>query len=145
MFQPPRDFSAFATNEQVDAIMLDLENFEETIPEGRLGAFALPWDRDGFVGPGGGVVFDEIFKIVVVDVVCGACGQWLVASLCDGRGMTSVGTHSDPIAEPISASTVGRTSWIQRQDGMKLGHWSRVRAALLEEDSVQREDAGGIR
>jgi hypothetical protein len=109
MLQSPSDLSAFATNEQVDAIMLNLEDLEETVSKGRFGAFTLAGNGDGFVGTGSGVVFYEIFKIIVIDVVCDA---WSVATVQgDGHAMTSVGTtNSDPIAGQISASTVGRTS-----------------------------------
>ena len=98
MFQPPLDLAALAPYEKVYAIVLRLEDFQELVPEGLFGARTLSRDRDGFVCTGRGLVLDEIFKVVVVDVVCVASRLASAARIAVGDG-----THNGPIL----VSTVG--------------------------------------
>ena len=49
--------------------MLRLQNIQEGLSELSLGTFALPWYRNGLVCAGSGVVLNQVFEIVVVNVV----------------------------------------------------------------------------
>lgn len=70
MFQPALDFPALAAHEEIDAVMLLCQNIEEGVAECALGALALAWDGYSLVRARRRLVFDEVFKVVVVDVVC---------------------------------------------------------------------------
>lgn len=70
MVQSSFYLAAFAAYEQVYAVVLRLQNLEEGISEGSLGALALSWYRNGFVCAGRGLMFDQVFEVVIVDVVC---------------------------------------------------------------------------
>jgi hypothetical protein len=68
--QPSLDLAALASHEQVDAIMLLRYDLEEGVPERPLGAFALSRNRYGFVRARRRLVLDEVFEVIVVDVIC---------------------------------------------------------------------------
>ena len=71
MVQSPFNLPALAPNEKVYAIMLRLQDFEERLAEGFLGAAcALAGDRYGFVRAGRRLVLDQVFKVIIVDVDC---------------------------------------------------------------------------
>lgn len=70
VFQPALNLSALASYEQVDAIMLGFEDVVEGIAEGFLGRVALPGNRYCFSGALGGLVLDEVFQVIIVDVDC---------------------------------------------------------------------------
>jgi hypothetical protein len=71
MLQPPLDLATLAPNKEVDAIVLLRQDMEEDVSECALGALALAWDRYGLVRAGRRLVLDEVFEVVVVDVICG--------------------------------------------------------------------------
>ena len=66
--------------------MLCFEDLEEGISKGSFTAFALAGDRDGFVGTGRGLVLDEVFEVVVVNVVCVAQVVSRESGVCIGDG-----------------------------------------------------------
>lgn len=50
--------------------MLGSEDLEECLSKGPLGRVALAWNRQGFTGAGRGLVLDQVFEVVIVDVNC---------------------------------------------------------------------------
>lgn len=78
MIQPSFDLAALAPDEQIYAVMLRLQDLEERLAEGFLGAAcALAGDRNGFVGARRRLVLDQVFEVVVVDVNCAQCRELL--------------------------------------------------------------------
>jgi hypothetical protein len=69
MTQSSFNLATLAPYEQVDSIVLGFEDLQEGVPEGALGALALAGDRDGFIRTGSRLMLDQIFEIVIVDVV----------------------------------------------------------------------------
>lgn len=64
------DFTCFALNKEIDALVLVLQDVEEGVFElGQL-VLASPGDGDCLALSRGGVLLDEVFDIVVVYVVC---------------------------------------------------------------------------
>jgi hypothetical protein len=71
MIQSPFDLPTLAPDEQIYAVMLGLQDFEERLAEGFLGAAsALAGDRNGFVGARCRLMLDQVFEVVIVDVNC---------------------------------------------------------------------------
>lgn len=70
MLQSPLNLAALAPHKEVDAIMLLRQDIEEGVAECALGALALAWDGYSLVRARRRLVFDEVFKVVVVDIVC---------------------------------------------------------------------------
>ena len=68
MFQPSFNLTTLAPYEQVDAFVLRVEDFEEGVSKGALGACALARNGDGLVRTRSGLVFDQVFEVVIVDV-----------------------------------------------------------------------------
>lgn len=67
--QPTFDFSTLAPYKAIDARVLFVEHIVEGIPELPLDRVALSRDGEGSPGPGRGLVFDQVFEVVIVDVV----------------------------------------------------------------------------
>ena len=59
-------------------MVLGFEGLKECITKCLLARSTLAWNGDSFSGTSSGVVFDEILKIIVIDVVCDA---WSVATI----------------------------------------------------------------
>lgn len=72
--------------------MLGFEDFEEDISKRPFGTFALAGNRNGLVCACGGLVFDQLFKVVVVNVVCIATWSVVGSERVDRKD-----AHSDPI------------------------------------------------
>jgi hypothetical protein len=71
MIQSPFDLPTLAPDEQIYAVMLGLQDFEERLAEGFLGAAsALAGDRNGFVGARRRLMLDQVFEVVIVDINC---------------------------------------------------------------------------
>jgi hypothetical protein len=71
VLQPPLNFSALAPDEQVDAVMLGVQDAQEGVAEDPLGGSALAGYGNGFVGARGCLVLDEVFEVIIVNVVYG--------------------------------------------------------------------------
>lgn len=72
--------------------MLRLEDLEEVVPKCLFRSPALPWYRNGLVRAWGGLVLDEIFEVIVVDIVCGDLSAQRVI-----RRLICRGSYSGPI------------------------------------------------
>lgn len=83
--------------------MLRLQDVQKCLSKRSLGAFALAGDRDGFIRARGGLVLDEVFEVVVVDVV------WHAISLAM-TGTTAHATHNGPIRELTANEGCRQTS-----------------------------------
>lgn len=69
MLQSALNLSTLASDEQVHAIMLAFQIAKEGAPKSLLTRIALAWDRQRLASSRCCLMFDEIFEVVVINVV----------------------------------------------------------------------------
>jgi hypothetical protein len=70
--QPSLNLPALALDEQVNAEVLAFEHLEEGVAKRSLSSLTLAWYRQSLSNARRGVVLDEVFEVVVIDVIYNA-------------------------------------------------------------------------